>query len=266
MIERITSVPGERSSRCVRKNKFARHRPLSKWQNALENAKTPHTKAFTLVEMLIVIAIIAVLAALLFPAIGSLTRKSQGTACSNNLRQIGVAMNLYLADNQGTLPGTLWGSAFGQQPYVYDANNGSSIGRTLGRWLQPYLESKASANGSWEESKMFKCPVFMKALPSGFSRADPKPYVANNGDDGSIVDELGNKLRPFGLANGANPMRLLAMADRKALSQLWMLQDLDTLNLASGASAPRWIPPTPVHGNVRNTLFFDWHVEPVRVP
>ena len=104
----------------------------------------------------------------------------------------------------------------------------------------------------------------MRALPSGYSRADPRPYIANNGDDGSLVDPSGNRLRPFGVYGGSNPMRLMALSNFKPLSQIWMLTDLDAKNLLG--TAPKWIPATPVHGSVRNTLFFDWHVETVKVP
>jgi prepilin-type N-terminal cleavage/methylation domain-containing protein/prepilin-type processing-associated H-X9-DG protein len=222
------------------------------------------TKAFTLIELLVVILIILILAALLFPSIQGVKQRADSTACASNLHQIGVALSLYALENQATLPGTFWGSAYGQQPYIYDNNPASTIGRTLPAWLQPYLNTKASANGSWEESKVFKCPSFMRALPAGYSRADPRPYVANNGDDGSVVDQAGNKVRPFGIFGGANPVRLLMLSNYKPLSQLWALTDLDAKNLLG--TAPKWIPATPVHGSVRNTLFFDWHVETVKVP
>jgi prepilin-type N-terminal cleavage/methylation domain-containing protein len=55
-------------------------------------------RAFTLVELLVVVAIIAMLASLLMPAIQSGIQKAKGTKCSGNLRQIGIAVLQYVAD------------------------------------------------------------------------------------------------------------------------------------------------------------------------
>lgn len=55
--------------------------------------------AFTLIELLVVIAIISVLAAMLFPALSRSKLSAQRAACENNLRQLGLATELYLGDN-----------------------------------------------------------------------------------------------------------------------------------------------------------------------
>ena len=59
---------------------------------------------FTLIELLVVIGIIALLAALLFPAIGAALKSSKRTYCANNLKQIGTSCVQFSGDNKGWWP------------------------------------------------------------------------------------------------------------------------------------------------------------------
>lgn len=96
--------------------------------------------AFTLIEILVVIAIIGILAALLSPGLKSARDSGRSIACINNLKQIGVAFQLYSNDNGDFLP----------LGYYFKENPSNPVGWgwqiTVGKYLQktdtPYTQAK----------------------------------------------------------------------------------------------------------------------------
>jgi prepilin-type N-terminal cleavage/methylation domain-containing protein/prepilin-type processing-associated H-X9-DG protein len=65
---------------------------------------TRQNPGFTLIELLVVIAVMGLLAGLLLPAVSRAKEAGRSTACLSNLRQIGVALELYVQENQNRLP------------------------------------------------------------------------------------------------------------------------------------------------------------------
>lgn len=85
-------------------------------------------RGFTLIELLVVVAIIALLAGILFPVFSKAREKGRQATCTSNLKQLGLAFQMYLQDNDGgfpdcttpntTLTGMGWAEAI--LPYVRD--------------------------------------------------------------------------------------------------------------------------------------------------
>ena len=91
-------------------------------KSATERAASTRQDAggFTLVEILVVIAVIGILAALLLPALSKTSKKSLQTYCVSNQRQIAIALGLYTSDNADVLPRLADWNTLGGQDGAYD--------------------------------------------------------------------------------------------------------------------------------------------------
>lgn len=114
--------------------------------------------AFSLIELLTVVAVIAILAALLLGGVQSARRHAQATRCMGNLRQIAAAWTLYLNDSKGWFPSLP--SDFFWASYCYGGGNGSATAPRYPadrRALYPYLDTPES----------FVCPVDLGSFGEG---------------------------------------------------------------------------------------------------
>ncbi|OQA88235.1 MAG: hypothetical protein BWY31_00397 [Lentisphaerae bacterium ADurb.Bin242] len=120
-------------------------------------------KKFTLVELLIVIAIIAILAGMLLPALNAAREKARAVYCAGNLKQIGLAMHSYAGDYNGFVV-VLWeGSQSWSMPLRKDKylplNNVSSAADVKNKWKAVYCPSGTAPKNGNEIYGMINRPV-----------------------------------------------------------------------------------------------------------
>jgi prepilin-type N-terminal cleavage/methylation domain-containing protein/prepilin-type processing-associated H-X9-DG protein len=131
-------------------------------------------RGLTLVEILVVIAIVGVLAAIIFPVTRNAVASARSTACLSNMRQLGVAMNLYANDVDDATPGA--------SPFYLGKTR--VLASTMG-WagkIYPYAKS----------TKIFACPVDGSPAEPSLTLAGSTPvsYAANENTLPKTLTEL----------------------------------------------------------------------------
>jgi prepilin-type N-terminal cleavage/methylation domain-containing protein/prepilin-type processing-associated H-X9-DG protein len=120
------------------------------------SAHTRFRPAFTLVELLVVIGIIAVLIGILLPALNRAREKARQVQCMSNMRQISMAIVSFAGENKGQMPG-----AGGRNPTAIDPANGAirPASDIAAKYGQPYADDADSVKVnqadwiSWQRKK-----------------------------------------------------------------------------------------------------------------
>ena len=193
----------------------------------------PRRVGFTLVEVLLVVAVVAVLAAIVLPTLGRAKEKAKQAACLSNLRQLGLGLQLYLGDWHQRFP-YAWTPAF-CEPWAAYRNSlpMQPEEASVAYALRPYLNDDrvwicpADIGDPWRQPKQPPSPMH-KRLGSSYIYAGLDYLVAWNPNPGSTVagKRLGELRRPSSvvLLFEYRPWHSAKLAGRlHAPEQLWNL-------------------------------------------
>lgn len=214
-----------------------------------------------MIELLVVVAVLGVLTATIVPALSKAKQRSFQTRCIANLKQIGIAMQLYVNDNEDALPGPVVSGV----SFSYDRNS-----RTELIWfIADYLDAQNPLTVPLNKpviADVLICPAFFNSAANPASLQGHNCYVLN--DNVSELAALGGRVPPFGYPSLGTPpsqilppLRMSQLESYSSPLSTFAMTDVDKVNVVN-RKISWWVDlaPRPIHGNVRNELYFDWHV------
>lgn len=220
----------------------------------------PLRRGFTLIEILVVIAIIAILAAILFPVFGRAKDAAKRTSCLSNMRQIGYALTMYLSEADDRMPDRRdLKVSLGYRPWTSWPPSDPRSG-----WAAIVLEPYAGEKDIWS------CPAVI-GTPIG--EAVQTKQESSSGDTRYWMWRFDRIEDPVPLDNfwGKTPQACLSDLQGANNPQVGMPESLADVELLVDPYYPRTIPSVPAtlkgksaHRGIRNRLFLDLHVKALR--
>jgi prepilin-type processing-associated H-X9-DG protein/prepilin-type N-terminal cleavage/methylation domain-containing protein len=202
--------------------------------------------AFTLVELLTVIAVIGILAAILIPTVGRVRSAARASQCISNLRQTGAATNLFVNENRGRLPRQNFQFPHDLWPYV--ASTAQALPSIAGDPPPDLAGTVFECPNVYDDEQTTKRSYGYNSriLPRGVTAAQlPSDPLAGSGSNAKI------KM----LSHIENLSQTLLYADAKGTSLFGNTGNMDT---AIGQLNPR-------HSGRINVSFADGSVRPIGV-
>jgi prepilin-type N-terminal cleavage/methylation domain-containing protein/prepilin-type processing-associated H-X9-DG protein len=160
---------------------------------------------FTLVELLVVIGIIAVLIALLLPALNRARQQAKAVQCQSNLRSIGQGLLIYAGMNKGTLPYGFWGGGGGASGTQWTLLLMETLTGRGGDWV----DASVSGQNTSRTKTLFHCPevvnsdtsVNESAIVHYLSHPRLMPQLGLNDNYAiNVLGKLNAKLEPYRIA------------------------------------------------------------------